>query len=234
MTLTIAPAAWATSTTAAMSASTSASRPDLSAPIWMTMSSSVAPSASARRASNTLVSVRWLPCGKPMTVPTATSVPAEDGAGRRRRPAGRRPTRRRIRRPAGSRPRRTHRPARVAAANGRWSWRCRARSGCRWKGHGAHLMYGRRTSRATQEAALDQVVGPLEVPVLVLDDDVAVVAGAVQRGEERRPVDVAEAGQARDLPADADRERRRARRGRRGRSSGPWPGRGGCAARTRG
>ena len=48
MTLTIAPAEWATSTTAAMSASTSASRPDLSAPIWMTMSSSVAPSPSAR------------------------------------------------------------------------------------------------------------------------------------------------------------------------------------------
>jgi len=33
MTLTIAPAAWATSTIAAMSAPTSASRPDLSAPI---------------------------------------------------------------------------------------------------------------------------------------------------------------------------------------------------------
>ncbi len=48
MTLTIARAAWATSTTAAMSAWTSASRPALSAPIWMTMSSSVAPSPIAR------------------------------------------------------------------------------------------------------------------------------------------------------------------------------------------
>ena len=42
----------------------------------MTMSSSTAPSARARFASKTLVAVVWLPCGKPMTVPTATSVPA--------------------------------------------------------------------------------------------------------------------------------------------------------------
>ena len=40
-----------------------------------TMSSSVAPSVSAARASATLISVRWLPCGKPMVVPTLTSVP---------------------------------------------------------------------------------------------------------------------------------------------------------------
>jgi hypothetical protein len=45
-----------------------------------TMSSSVAPSASARRASNTFVSVVELPCGKPMTVPTATPVPASSPA----------------------------------------------------------------------------------------------------------------------------------------------------------
>ena len=42
----------------------------------MTMSSSVAPSAIARSASKTLVAVRLAPCGKPMTVPTATRVPA--------------------------------------------------------------------------------------------------------------------------------------------------------------
>jgi len=65
----------ATSTTAAMSAWTSASRPDLSAPMSSTMSSSTAPSASARRASATLMSVTWSPCGKPMVVPTLTSVP---------------------------------------------------------------------------------------------------------------------------------------------------------------
>ena len=85
-----------------------------------------------------------------------------------------------------------------------------------------------------QEAALDQVVGLLEVAVLVLDDHVAVVAGPPQGGEQGRPLDVAETGQARDLPADAPARRCRARRGLRGRSSGPWPGRGGCAARTRG
>ena len=50
----------------AMSAWTSASRPDLSAPIWMTMSSSVAPSSSACCVSKTFVAVRWLPCGKPI------------------------------------------------------------------------------------------------------------------------------------------------------------------------
>ena len=82
MTLTIARAEWATLTTAAMSASTSASRPDLSAPIWMTMSSSVAPSPRARTDSKTLVSVRWLPCGKPIVVPIATLVPDRMAAAR--------------------------------------------------------------------------------------------------------------------------------------------------------
>ena len=51
-----------------------------------------------------------------------------------------------------------------------------------------------------------ELVGLLEVAVLVLDDHVAVVAGAPQRGEQGAPVDVAEPGQARDLPADAHRE----------------------------
>ena len=40
------------------------------------MSSSVAPFASASFASKTFVSVVDDPCGKPMTVPTATSVPS--------------------------------------------------------------------------------------------------------------------------------------------------------------
>ena len=47
------------------------------------MSSSVAPSSSARWASNTFVPVRWLPCGNPIVVPTATSVPARSAAARR-------------------------------------------------------------------------------------------------------------------------------------------------------
>ena len=47
------------------------------------MSSSVAPSASAWRASNTFVAVAWLPCGKPIDVPTATSVPSRIAAARR-------------------------------------------------------------------------------------------------------------------------------------------------------
>ena len=53
------------------------SAPDLSQPMLMTMSSSVAPSASACPTSKTLVAVWWLPCGKPMTVPTATSGAAQ-------------------------------------------------------------------------------------------------------------------------------------------------------------
>ena len=56
---------------------------DLSAPIWMTMSSSVAPSASARRASSTFVSVVWPPCGKPIDRPDRDVGAGED----RRRPA---------------------------------------------------------------------------------------------------------------------------------------------------
>jgi len=40
----------------------------------------------------------------------------------------------------------------------------------------------------------------------VLDDDGAVVAGPVEAGEEARPVDLAEAGHPRHLPADAGGE----------------------------
>ncbi len=67
----------------------------------------------------------------------------------------------------------------------------------------AHLMYGPEDVAGEQEAALDELVGALEVAVLVLDDDVAVVAGAPQRGEDAAPVRLAQAGQPRDLPADA-------------------------------
>src|SRR3954453_23869066 len=57
-----------------------------------------------------------------------------------------------------------------------------------------------------QEPALDQVVGLLEIAVLVFDDHVAVVAGAPEGGEQRSPLDVAETGQSRHLPADTHRE----------------------------
>ena len=46
------------------------------------MSSSVAPSARAWRASATLISVVWLPWGKPIVVPTLTSVPSRIAAAR--------------------------------------------------------------------------------------------------------------------------------------------------------
>ncbi len=48
----------------------------------ITMSSSTAPSASARPASNTFVAVVWAPCGKPTTVPTSTGEPASSSAQR--------------------------------------------------------------------------------------------------------------------------------------------------------
>src|SRR4051812_45805586 len=58
-----------------------------------------------------------------------------------------------------------------------------------------------------QEAALDEVLVAFEAAVLVLDRDGVVVADRVQRGDEPRPVDLAEARHARHLPADAARER---------------------------
>src|SRR6478752_364358 len=57
-----------------------------------------------------------------------------------------------------------------------------------------------------QEPALDLLVGALEIAVLVLDDHVAVVAGPPEGGEQVAPLDVAEAREAGDLPADAHRE----------------------------
>src|SRR4051812_42453780 len=56
-----------------------------------------------------------------------------------------------------------------------------------------------------QEPLLDLLVAPLEPPVLVLDDAVALVALAVQLAVHDAPVDLAEPGDARDLPADAHR-----------------------------
>src|SRR3954454_18520697 len=57
-----------------------------------------------------------------------------------------------------------------------------------------------------QEPALYEVVGLLEIAILVFDDHVAVVSGTPEGGEQRSPLDVAETGQAGHLPADAHRE----------------------------
>ena len=57
-----------------------------------------------------------------------------------------------------------------------------------------------------QEALLDLLVGALEAAVLVLDDAVALVALSVELAVDDAPVDVAEARDARDLPADAHRQ----------------------------
>ena len=54
-----------------------------------------------------------------------------------------------------------------------------------------------------QEAALDQLIGLLEAPILVLDDAVAVVPHAIQVGEDFAPIRVTQTGQARNLPAHA-------------------------------
>src|SRR5215213_4771163 len=58
-----------------------------------------------------------------------------------------------------------------------------------------------------QEAALHELLVTLEAAVLVLDRDGAVVPDRVQRREEARPVDLAQAGQARHLPADPAAQR---------------------------
>ncbi len=199
------------------------------------MSSSVAPSASARWASNDLGLGQVVAVREPDRRPDRHIRALED----RRRPAnvGRPDAHRRdvvLGGQPAARRRRTRRRVRVAAASGRWSWRYRARSGNRWSGSWDSLDVGTQDVAGQQEAALDELVGLLEVAILVLDDHVAVVAGAPQGGEQHAPVDVAEPRQARDLPADPEREDRRARTAPRGRSTGPWPGRAGCAARTPG
>src|SRR6478735_588016 len=57
-----------------------------------------------------------------------------------------------------------------------------------------------------EEAALDEVVGLLEGPVLVLDRDDAVVADPVELREEAVPSHLAESWEAWDLPAHAERD----------------------------
>src|SRR6478736_2829698 len=56
------------------------------------------------------------------------------------------------------------------------------------------------------ETSLDALIRALEIAVLVLDDHIAVVPGAIERGEHDAPVHLAEPGQSRDLPADPLRE----------------------------
>ncbi len=80
MTLTRAPAGRQASTTPAMSRATRRWSPDLSAPTFMTMSTSAAPSATERAASNAFTSGRVAPRGKPATVQTAVSLPASSWA----------------------------------------------------------------------------------------------------------------------------------------------------------
>ncbi len=72
ITLLMAPLSWQASLTAATSARTRSLRPDLSAPMLMTMSISRAPSRMTRRASWALISDSVAPNGKPMTEATAT------------------------------------------------------------------------------------------------------------------------------------------------------------------
>src|SRR5665647_8637 len=191
-----------------MSACTSASRPDRRAPIGRTMSSSVAPSASACCASNTFVRVRWFPCGKPMVVPTATSVPARIAAARLTS-AGRRHT------DATSYFAASRQPASTAASSssGRrseWSIVFAMSRSVRLSIESVMgLLVGTLSAVRPQhvprdeEALLDLVVGPLEPPVLVLDDAVPLEPLAVERGEDDAPVHLAQTGDARDLPAHA-------------------------------
>src|SRR5262249_13243745 len=75
ITLTMAQDSWAASTTDRISSSTDRSSRDLSAPILMTISISVAPSKIARRASYAFTSARVAPSGNPTTVQTFTGEP---------------------------------------------------------------------------------------------------------------------------------------------------------------
>ena len=56
-----------------------------------------------------------------------------------------------------------------------------------------------------QKALLDLLVAPLEPTVLVFDDAIALVSLPVQLRVDHAPVDLTEAGDARDLPAHAHR-----------------------------
>src|SRR5690242_21777944 len=57
-----------------------------------------------------------------------------------------------------------------------------------------------------EEAALDLVVGALELAILVLDDAVPLVALPIELAVDDAPIDLAQPGQPRDLPAHAQRE----------------------------
>jgi|GEM_PF-6294076 len=74
MTLTRTPRALATSTTPLMSCWTYAGSPERNLPMFMTMSSSCAPSSTARRASSDLVAGQWPPGGKPTTAATVVAL----------------------------------------------------------------------------------------------------------------------------------------------------------------
>src|SRR6188508_712237 len=207
MTFTIAPRSWATSTIAAISDWTSASRPDRSAPIWMTMSSSVAPSSRACLASNTFVAVGWPPWGKPMTVPTATSVPL------------------RIETARGTSTGRTHTDATSYSAARRQPSSMNASSSSGRNREWSIVLAMSRSVRESIERAsvmsvavraqhvagdeeplLDLLVGPLEPAILVLDDAVALVALAIQLAVDDPPVDLTEPRDTWDLPPDTHRE----------------------------
>ena len=53
---------------------------------------------------------------------------------------------------------------------------------------------------------LHEIIGRLEVAVLVLDDDRAVVPDAIERPEHQGPIHVTEAGEPGYLPADSRRD----------------------------
>src|SRR3954470_1496404 len=80
------------------------------------------------------------------------------------------------------------------------------------KSHGAPdrpALRDQRPERLTgdQEAALHELLVALEGPVLVLDGDDVVVADGVEGSDEAGPAHLAEAGEARHLPAESARER---------------------------
>ena len=207
MTLTIAPAAWATSTTAAMSAWTSASRPDFRAPIWITMSSSVAPSASARRASATLISVVVVAVREPDDRADRHVRAVEDRPRRARRPPAGTHTDATSYSAASRQPASTN----ASSSSGRsreWSITLAmsrsVRESIEIDRHSVpHLTVRPQDVAGDEEALLDPLVGALEATVLVLDDAVALVARrGTARREDDAPVHLAE---ARDAAAPASR-----------------------------
>ncbi len=82
MTLLVTPHGRHTSTTASMSFWTALTSPDFSAPMWITMSTSDAPSKIARRVSYAFTSLAVAPSGNPTTVHTPTPLPCSRRAAR--------------------------------------------------------------------------------------------------------------------------------------------------------